>query len=374
MSSTITTTETLTLQGDASGNGPRYGKLRYIPSDHTPIASPHNFHLPAMSEFSDERRVELNNMRPVPTVDQLPSATKHSQLATHGFTAVHHATTLNSAPYTKDSMKNPDLLKQFYIPETIDMLKRITGCSTVIPESLLLRSALWTESDALATHAGHGDQSKTLTAAEEAAEKKLSDLETGFPQFVGFNPKFGGASPAPKVHLDYSPDGSRVHIRKFHPGLTEAAKDVIAVEDKLTAEAKPMTEYAAAGGPRWALFSIWRPLKTVKRDPLALGDQRTFNSSDYLEIQIKTPYLGREELQGQTHDTGSYVARWSEGHEWFWIAEQEPEEVLVIGLFDSSMEGVNKASGGTLHSSVELEGAENEEARESLELRCLAVW
>ena len=372
MSSTTTTTERLTLQSPPTSTTPLYGKLRYVASDHIPEASPHNFHLPAMSEFGDIRRVALNNMRPVPTVDQLPHAAKHAQLATHGFTAVHHPTTLNTAPHTSDSMKDPDLLKQHYIPETIGMLKQITGCRNVVPESLLLRSALWSESDALATHAGHGDQ-KT-SAEQDAEQKRLSELETSFPQFIGFNPKFGGASPAPKIHLDYSPVGARTHIRCFHPGLTEAAKGVVEVEDRLAEEGKGLEAYKDTDGPRWALFSIWRPLKKVKRDPLALGDQRTFKPEDYVEVMVKTPYLGREEMEGETHDAASYLARWSEGHEWFWIEGQEPEEVLVIGLFDSAMEGVNKASGGTLHSSVELEGAEDEEVRESLELRCLAVW
>ena len=372
MSSTSTTTENIVLQACPASSTSVYGNIRYVPLNHIPVASPHNFHLPAISDFNDVRRVALNNMRPVPSIEELPHASKHAQLASHGFTAIHHPTTLNSTPYTSDAMKEPDLLKQFYIPETIDMLKRVAGCKNVIPESLVLRSALWSETDALATHAGHGDQAASVE--EEAKQQKLSELETSFPQFIGFNPKFGGASPAPKIHLDYSPDGARKHVRCFHPGLTEAAKDVIAIEDELEREGKGMEAYKGAGGPRWALFSIWRPLKKVRRDPLALGDQRTFKPDDYVEVMVKTPYLGRKELEGQTHDTASYVARWSEGHKWFWIEGQEPEEVLVIGLFDSTMEGVNKASGGTLHSSVDLEGADAEEARESLELRCLAVW
>ena len=374
MSSTTTAVDTITLQGPTSDQPKVFGNLRYVLPDHIPVASPHNFHLPAMSEFGDVRRVALNNMGPVPTVDQLPSTKRHAQLASHGFTAVRHPTTLNKPPHTAESMKNTDLLKEYYVPDTIDMIKRITGCKTVVPEMILLRSALWSESDALATHAGHGDQ--RLTPEEEAQQQKLNDLETAFPQFVGFNPKFGGASPAPKIHLDYSPDGARTHIRCFHPGLTEAAKRVIEIEDRLEAEGKSLRDYKASSAPRWALYSIWRPLKTVKRDPLALGDQRTFQPEDYLEVKIKMPYLGREgtDLDGKTHETRSYLARWSQGQEWYWIEEQQPEEVLVICLFDSEMEGVNKASGGTLHSSVELEGAENEAARESLELRCLAVW
>jgi hypothetical protein len=380
MSSTTTTTTTttntntdqITLHGSTSEPKSTFGVVRYVLPNYTPVASPHNFHLPAISEFGDLRRVRLNNMRPVPTTSELKSAREHAQLATHGFTAVRHPTSLNSAPYTSQSMKDPDLLKRFYIPETVEMVKQITGCQRVVPESLLLRSALWSESDALATHAGHGEQGQT--AEEEARQRKLSELETAFPQFIGFNPKFGGASPAPKIHLDYSATGSRTHVRCFHPGLADAAKQVIAIEDRLADQGRPMSDYKAAGGPRWALFSIWRPLKRVRRDPLALGDPRTFKPEDYVPVMVKTPYLGREDMEGQAHDSEGYLARWSEGQQWYWIEGQEPEEVLVIGLFDSDMEGVYTGSGGTLHTSVDLEDVEAEEARESLELRCFAVW
>ena len=47
----------------------------------------------------------------------------------------------------------------------------------------------------------------------------------------------------------------------------------------------------------------------------------------------------------------------------------------MIGLFDSEIERERPvAAGGTLHSSVQVERIEEEEeARESLELRCLAI-
>jgi hypothetical protein len=50
---------------------------------------------------------------------------------------------------------------------------------------------------------------------------------------------------------------------------------------------------------------------------------------------------------------------------------------LVIGLFDSEgSSGGGRGSGGAMHSSVDLvgEGVDGLEPRESLELRCLAVW
>jgi len=374
MSSTATFTQTATSAAPSS-EAQYYGTLRYIPQGQTPTPSPHNFHLPAMSEFGDIRLQPLVDMRPVPTISELPNAKEGTaKLPTHGFAAVRYPTTLNSPPFTPASWKDPDLLKKFYVPETEDMVKRITGAKTVITEALLLRSAIWSEEDALATHAGHGQQKSLDRVHEKEKSQAETDLELGFPQFIGFSPTAGGASPAPKVHLDYAPNGARTHLKKYHPTMIATAQPIISAEERLLSEGKSLRETYAASklGPRWALYSIWRPLKRVRRDPLALGDARTFQESDYVPVIVKTPNLGIKETL--THDTESYLAQWSEGQKWYFISNQEPEEVLVIGLFDSDREKDTVAAGGTLHSSVDLPGTEGEEPRESLELRCLAIW
>ncbi|KAH0845913.1 hypothetical protein AYO21_07012 [Fonsecaea monophora] len=378
MATTTTTTTTLTqvLSSDPPASEPQhYGKLRYIPEGQTPTPSPHNFHLPAMAEFGDVRLQPLIDMRPVPTIAELPKAKEGAaQLDTHGFTALRHPTTMNAPPYSRASWSDPKLLKELYVPETEEMVKQVTGAKTVITEALLLRSAIWSEADALATHAGHGDQKEEQQPPEKSQEEK--ELELGFPQFIGFSKQHGGASPAPKVHLDYAPNGARMHLRKYHPTMTATAQPIIDAEEKLLAQGKSLREeYAESGlGPRWALYSIWRPLKRVRRDPLALGDARTFLESDYVPVIVKTPNLGISPDSKETHDTESYLAHWSSGQKWYFISQQEPEEVLVISLFDSNRDKETVAAGGTLHSSVDLPGTENEEPRESLELRCLAIW
>ncbi|OQV01068.1 hypothetical protein CLAIMM_06479 [Cladophialophora immunda] len=335
--STTTTTTTLTqvLSSDPPASEPQYyGKLRYIPQGQTPTPSPHNFHLPAMAEFGDVRLQPLIDMRPVPTIAELPKAKEGAaQLDTHA-----------SPP------------SQLYVPETEEMVKQVTGAKTVITE--------------LCCSAAPSEQ----LPQEKSQEEK--DLELGFPQFIGFSKQHGGASPAPKVHLDYAPNGARTHLRKYHPTMTATAQPIIDAEEKLLAQGKSLREdYAESGlGPRWALYSIWRPLKRVRRDPLALGDARTFLESDYVPVIVKTPNLGISPDSKDTHDTESYLARWSSGQKWYFISQQEPEEVLVIGLFDSNRDKETVAAGGTLHSSVDLPGTEDEEPRESLELRCLAIW
>jgi hypothetical protein len=190
---------------------------------------------------------------------------------------------------------------------------------------------------------------------------------------VGFKAGAGG-SPAPKVHLDFAPAGARTHLRKYDQRATDMAAAIIEAEDKLLASGiAPEDLKDHYDGPRWAMFSVWRPLKTVRRDPLALSDCRSFPKKDYVEFKVLFPsgVEGGEE----THRESVYLAYGSEKHEWHWISNQEPDEVLIIQLFDSEAEknGLGVA-GGVMHSSVHIDGTQNEEARESVEVRCTVIW
>ena len=364
MSTTATTATTTKKTADIGLNQSVVeGKFRYVSAGHTPEASPDKFHLPALSEFGDERVLPLHSVRPIPSVQDLPKASDHVQLDTHGFTAVHRPTVLHAPPFSPQSFKDPELLKKHLIPDTAEMLKQMTGCKTVTTEALLLRAALWTSTDSLAAHGGSGDDSDS------------GGLETGFPQFIGFNPLAGGASPASKIHLDYSPEGARTHVRRFHPDTSRSAADIIAAEDSLQAAGKSLKEhYKDSDGPRWALYSIWRPLKPVKRDPLAVVDYKTVKEEDYIPVGVNYPCLGRPGTN-DTHSANCFLAKHSEGHKWYWIDNQSPEEVLVLRFFDSDVEPSHgTAAGGVLHSSVEMAGTDDVEARESLEIRCMCIW
>ncbi|CRK35951.1 hypothetical protein BN1708_006873 [Verticillium longisporum] len=307
-------------------------KLRYVAEGHTPQPSPHNFHLPDITEFGDTRFLPLHSVRPVAPLDELTTSSSNVSLRAHGFTAIRRPTALHAPPHCSLSFRDPELLKQHVIPDTELALKQLTGCTTVVTEALLLRCALWSATDSLAAHGSAGD--------------KASELKTGFPQFIGFDPISGGGSPASKIHLDYSPDGARMHIRS----------------------------YKHSGGPRWALYSTWRPLKTVRRDPLAVLDYTTFKEDDYVPAAVPTPSLGREGVC-ETHPAECYLARYSKQHKWYWIDNQIPEECLVLRFFDSDEERAGSiAAGGVLHSSAELEGNDDAEPRESLEIRSLCIW
>ena len=70
----------------------------------------------------------------------------------------------------------------------------------------------------------------------------------------------------------------------------------------------------------------------------------------------------------------AWVGKGREEHRWCYVSEQMPEEVLVVGFWDSDKEGVSVGGTGTMQSSVAVEGRDGEEPGMSLELRCLAMW
>ncbi|KAE8362747.1 hypothetical protein BDV27DRAFT_131010 [Aspergillus caelatus] len=118
--------------------------------------------------------------------------------------------------------------------------------------------------------------------------------------------------------------------------------------------------YSKDGGcgiPRFALFSVWRPLKTVRRDPLAVASCVNFPLADLVPVdpmqpcgQNIPPELSKMSdvptsspsksaaAEESSHFSGSYLAycptgETRRGHAGHFISNQEPENVLLIQLF-----------------------------------------
>lgn len=328
-----------------------YGTFRYVSKGLQPTESPHLYHLPELAEFGDIRSLPMRDIRP--SLD-LGSESPY-QLDKQGFTARRSPSALMSEPYTHSDWYNEELLKEVYIPEIEALLKQVTGGNRVLTDQVVLRNRVHTDVDGL-------------------ARKETDEELKAFPKMVGTKTGNGG-SPAPKVHLDYTPAGARTHLRKYHDRTAAFASKVLEAEDKLMALGASKSEVKNHyDGPRWAMFSVWRPLKTVKRDPIALSDCRTFPKEDYVDVKVLIP-TGVEKEAGETHRTEVYLAYGSDSHAWHWISNQQSDEVLVIQFFDSEaeMNGLGVA-GGVMHSSVQIQGTEEEEARESIEVRCTVIW
>ncbi len=387
------------------------GKFRYVTKGTTPSVNPNLYHLPPLSSFNDILTLPVNDIRPSLALEDSSPYT----LPYHGFTARHHPSRLHSTPYDRSSWSNEELIKTVYMPEVDNLVKKVTGCKSTVVESTVLRNNVHTEVDAL---------------SKEPSGAEFNHDDAGpCPRMIGFS-SAGGASPAPKVHLDFSPRGARTHIRKYHRSIALAAEPVIQAENRLLKSGVNWDElkhhYRGTGNgddgvPRFALFSIWRPLKTVHRDPLGLSSCASFPTSDYVAIDVVEPsgqhippHLSQiidpthplhqdstesheqkiVDEEASTHLSNSYLAyapsdKEREGHGWHFISKQEPTEVLIIQLFDNEMEATmgsqrgkedgavspEVSASGVMHSSFQLEGEDEAgEARESLEVRVVAFW
>ena len=61
----------------------------------------------------------------------------------------------------------------------------------------------------------------------------------------------------------------------------------MAAEDRLLAGGLPLDTHCSTvpGAPRWAIYLLWRPIKPVKRDPLA----HSFAKEDYVPMMCLRP-------------------------------------------------------------------------------------
>lgn len=117
---------------------------------------------------------------------------------------------------------------------------------------------------------------------------------------------------------------------------------------------------------RVQLINVWRPINTIRRDPLTVAQAQSVLEEDLVPIG-----LIYEKRKGET-----LSVRHNDGQKWFYKYHQTPEEVLLIKCFDNKA-GVESdpkykdRAKRVPHSAFEIPGTENEEGRESIEVRAL---
>lgn len=62
------------------------------------------------------------------------------------------------------------------------------------------------------------------------------------------------------------------------------------------------------------------------------------------------------------------------GQRWYWMPQQQPDELLIIKLADTAAETNSDIAAGVPHLSPIIPGTEGEIARVSIEARVLAFW
>lgn len=119
---------------------------------------------------------------------------------------------------------------------------------------------------------------------------------------------------------------------------------------------------------RVQLINVWRPIKTVRRDPLAVSPSRCFSEDDLVAIPVIYPHGNR---------TGATLSvKYTDRQLWYYKGHQTPEEALIFKCFDNragaqSAKKYENCAKRVPHSAFEISGAEREEECESIEVRCL---
>lgn len=110
---------------------------------------------------------------------------------------------------------------------------------------------------------------------------------------------------------------------------------------------------------RVQIINVWRPIKTVECDPLAVADAHSVVEEDLVPIGLIYPTRKGETLN----------VRHSPAHRWYYKKGLTPEEVLLIKCFDSKVDGRARRVPHTAF--VDPTSKPDAPSRESIEVRCL---
>jgi len=146
-------------------------------------------------------------------------------------------------------------------------------------------------------------------------------------------------APAHSVHTDFTPAGAL---------------------NQLSTIIRDSVELAELKKERVMVINVWRPLKTIKKDPLAIANWASVSPSRDI---IANRMILSEHFWAELGQV-----KYDEGHEWVYMEEQTSEEPLVFKQFDSKVEG-----GMTVpHSAFIDDRYMGEEARQSIEIKMFA--
>lgn len=212
-------------------------------------------------------------------------------------------------PGESASWKDDEQLKRVFFPEVDALLKRTLGCAQTFQYEWHVRS-------------------QTLEDALAASSEGKVDID----------------GPVRRVHIDQSAATARRELRHYHPELA---------------------------GRAFGIFNVWKPLRTVRRDPLCLCDARTLRDEELQAGKVVVPNVGEIE------NFAVRAPREEGGHAWAYVRGMRADEAYVFRIFDERIDGEGegeKRSHGVAHTSFVDPGTEEEEARESIEVRSFVVF
>lgn len=157
--------------------------------------------------------------------------------------------------------------------------------------------------------------------------------------------------PVSTIHSDLSPKGAR-HIKN---GIRD-----LFLKSKYSAEY--LLGKKLRDGQDIVILNVWRPIRPVEDNHLGICKWGSLVKEDALEMDIK-PTNGANSLQAW---------RYREGQEWYYISNQQPDQVYVFMQHDDRAKedghGINVP-----HASFNLQGHNKPPTRMSFEAKIIAV-
>lgn len=115
---------------------------------------------------------------------------------------------------------------------------------------------------------------------------------------------------------------------------------------------------------RWKIINAWKPIKVVERDPLGLAVAGSVPDKDLISLKRYRPDGSLSESR--------YSVLAGEGHEWYYVPQQLPDEMLLFTQYsDSPDRGV---ADRVAHCAFVLPDTEDKPIRESVEVRALVIF
>ncbi|KAI1259524.1 hypothetical protein F5Y18DRAFT_293518 [Xylariaceae sp. FL1019] len=191
-------------------------------------------------------------------------------------------------------------IKAVYYPETEQLLKDVTGASKIF-------------------------------IFDHTIRRQAADTRSGPDAKVQLR------GPVQRVHIDQSYSASLSRVPHHLP-------------------AEEATELLKG---RVQIINVWRPIRTILRDPLAVASASSVAEDDLVPIGLIYPNRKGETLS----------VRYNKNHQWFYKKGLTPEEVILIKCFDSKTDGRARRVPHTAF--VDPTDKEDAPSRESIEVRCL---
>jgi hypothetical protein len=125
----------------------------------------------------------------------------------------------------------------------------------------------------------------------------------------------------------------------------------------------PAAEAAVRLQRRFAIINVWRPIgQAVQSAPLAMCDARSISHEDLVPSDL----VYRDKV-GET-----YALVYNPRHRWVYFPEVQPDEVLLLKIYDSRGDGTARLSAHTAFDDPNT--PRHAPPRRSIELRALVFW